>query len=454
MPRKRCQLAGMNAGGVGGSGLDVNSLVSQLVAAERAPLVQRFSRVESEINTQLSAFGTVRAGLTTLQSTLAALKTVDSLQAKRVVSSDPQVFKATATAAASAASYSVEVLQLATTDKRSSAAIAGGASATVGAGQLTLSQNGQSFKVTVEPSMTLGNLRDAINSALDNTGVRAALLNTSTGTRLTLTSTQTGASQVISLAVTNPSNGLDTFVSGFSVTTPAQNAMVTIDGFEVTSSTNTVSGAISGVSIDLLSAKPGTALSLGITQDVQAAKDKINKLVSDFNAFQSQAARLRAYDSKTKTGGPLIGDSSLRSIESSVRRELTATTASVSSATNSLSTIGIRFGADGRLTVNDSVLTTALNQRPDEVAQMLAASDGLVARLSSVIEGQVSSEGVLTLRTNSLDARKRTLEKDKETMEARMLLVEKRYRAQFIGLDRMLSELQGTSSYISKIGSG
>jgi flagellar hook-associated protein 2 len=284
--------------------------------------------------------------------------------------------------------------------------------------------------------------------------VRAALLNTSTGTRLTLTSTQTGASQAISLAVTNPSNGLDTFVSGFSVTTPAQNAMVMIDGFEVTSSTNTVSGAISGVSIDLLSAKPGTTLSLGITQDVQAAKDKINKLVSDFNAFQSQAARLRAYDSKTKTGGPLIGDSSLRFIESSVRRELTATTASVSSATNSLSSIGIRFGSDGRLTVNDSVLTTALSQRPDEVAQMLAASDGLVARLSSVIEGQVSSEGVLTLRTNSLDARKRTLEKDKETMEARMLLVEKRYRAQFIGLDRMLSEMQGTSSYISKIGSG
>lgn len=444
----------MNAGGLGGSGLDVNSLVSQLVAAERAPLVQRFSRVESQINTQLSAFGTVRAGLTTLQGTLAGLNTLDSLQAKRAVTSDSAVFKATATAAASAASYSVEVLQLATTDKRSSAAIAGGASATVGAGELTLSQNGQSFEVTVEPSMTLADIRDAINSALDNTGVRAALINTSTGTRLTLTSTQTGALQAISLSVNNPSNGFNNFVSGFSVTTPAQNSRVLIDGFEVTSATNTVSEAISGVSIDLLSAKPGTALSLGITQDVQSAKDKINKLVSDFNAFQSQAARLRAYDSKTRTGGPLIGDSSLRNIESSIRRELTATTASAPSTTNSLSTIGIRFGADGRLTVNDSVLTAALNQRPDEVAQMLAAPDGLVARLSTVIDGQVSSEGLLTIRTNSLDARKKTLEKDKEAMEARMLLVEKRYRAQFIGLDRMLAEMQGTSSYIAKIGTG
>ncbi len=444
-------MAGFNTSGLGGSGLDVNSLVSQLVAAERAPLQQRFSRVESQINTQLTALGTIRSGLSTLQSSLSAIKTVDSLNGKRTVSSDPAVFKATASASASPASYAIEVKKLATSDKRSSAAMAGGESATVGNGTLTLTQNGVSFNVTTTPSTTLAQLRDAINSALDNTGVRAALLNTAAGTRLTLTSNQTGVAQAISLSATG---GLNSFINGFSVTTPAQDAEVLIDGFQVLSPTNTVTSAVSGVSLELVSAKPGTSLNLTISQDVQANKDKINKLVTDFNAFQSQALRLRAFDSKTRTGGPLIGDSALRNIENSIRRELTGTTASAPANTNSLSSIGIRFGADGRLTVNDSVLTEALTQRPDQVVQMLTATDGLVARVSAVVDAQVSTDGLLTARTNSLDARKRALGKDKEAMETRMLLVEKRYRAQFIGLDRMLTEMQGTSSYIAKIGSG
>lgn len=447
-------MAGMSTSGLGGSGLDVNSLVSQLVAAERAPIEQRLSRVETEINTRLSAFGTVRAGLSTLQGTLSAMKTPESLQARRTSSSDPTVFKATSSALAAPADYAIEVLQLATANKKASSEVAGGESATVGSGNLKISQNGQSFTIAVDGATTLSGLRDAINSAVDNTGVRASLLNTGGGTRLTLTSTKTGLVNDIDLSVTNPTGGFNAFVMGIDDIAPAQDASIKIDGFTVGSSTNTIAGAISGVSIDLLSAKPGSSLTLSVTRDVQATKDRIGKLVSDFNAFQTQAARLRAFDPKTKTGGPLIGDASLRNIEASIRRELTTSTASAPTATNSLSSIGIRFAADGRLTVNDATLTEAISTRGEEVAKMLTATDGLVTRLSSLIDSQISADGTLTSRTNSLDARKKTLDKDKEAMEARMLLVEKRYRNQFIGLDRMLTEMQGTSSYISKIGSG
>lgn len=447
-------MSAINGSGLGGSGLDVNSLVSQLVAAERAPLQQRLTRTETQINTQLSAFATVRSGLSTVQSALSALKSPEALQVKRASSSDVSVFRASATSAAAPAAYSVEVLQLATNEKRSSAAFSGGATATVGEGQLVFNQNGQTFSVSVDAAMSLSGLRDAINSVSGNSGVRAALLNTSGGTRLTLTSTQTGLAQAISVSAQNASVDLQAFVSGMAVTTPAQDAVVKIDGFEVTSGNNTVAGAITGVSLELVSAKPGTTLSLAISQDHQAVRERLNKLVTDLNAFQTQAARLRAYDAKSRTGGPLIGDAALRNIESAVRRELTAPTPSAPSNSRTLSSIGIRFGADGRLVVNDTVLSEALSQRSGEVVQMLTATDGLVSRLSAVIDAQVSSEGMLTVRTNSLDARKRTLEKDKEAIDARMLLVEKRYRAQFIGLDRMLAEMQGTSSYISKIGSG
>ena len=439
---------------MGGSGLDINSLVSQLVAAERAPLQQRLTRTETQINTQLSAFGTVRSGLSAVQSALSTLKTPEALQVKRASSSDVSVFRATATGAAAPAAYSVEVIQLATNEKRSSSPFPGGATALVGAGDLIFTQNGQTFSVLVDAAMSLSGLRDAINAASGNTGVRAALLNTSSGTRLTLTSTQTGLAQAISVSAKDASVELQGFVSGMSVSTPAQDALIKIDGFEVTSGTNTVASAVTGVSLELVGAKPGTTLSLAISQDHQAVRERLSKLVTDFNAFQAQATRLRAYDAKSRTGGPLIGDAALRNIESAVRRELTAPTLSAPSNSRTLSSIGIRFGADGRLTVNESVLSEALNQRSGEVVQMLTATDGLASRLSSVIDAQISSEGMLTVRTNSLDARKRILEKDKEAIDARMLLVEKRYRTQFIGLDRMLAEMQGTSSYISKIGSG
>lgn len=447
-------MAGITATGLGGSGLDVNSLVSQLVAAERAPLQQRISRVETEINTQLSAFSTVRAGLSNLQTALAGLKTAESMQVRRANSGDTTVFRATASSSAAPASYSVEVTQLAAANRKASLEQAGGSSSVVGAGTLTFTQNGQSFSVDLTATTTLAQLRDAINAASANTGVQAAILATANGSRLTLTSTRTGAANGIELSTSNASTGLSNFVLGFTNTVNAQDASVKIDGFTVTSSTNTISGAIDGVSLDLVTAKAGTTISLAVTNDTQAVKDKINKFVTDYNAFQTQAARLRAYDPKTNVGGPLIGDSSLRGIEASLRREITGITEAAAANTNSLSSIGIRFGSDGKLTVNDTQLTDALNNRFDQVATMFTTTGGLVARLNSVIDSQISSEGVLTARTNSLDARKKTVAKDKEAMEARLLLIEKRYRAQFINLDKMLSEMQGTSSYIAKIGSG
>lgn len=445
-------MAGISATGLGGSGLDVNSLVSQLVAAERAPMQQRISRVESEITTKLSALGTIRSSLSNFQTTLSGIKTPESLQIRRATTGDATVFRATATAASAPGNYNIEVVDLATAHKMASAEQAGGSTATVGSGTLNFTQNGQSFSVNVDASMTLGDLRNAINTATGNTGLQAAIISTGSGARLTLTANATGLSRQISVTATNPAGGLDTFVAGLTTTAAAKDASVKVDGFTVTSATNTIAGAIDGVTLELLSAKPGTSLSLGVTNDTQAVKDRINRLVSDFNAFQTQSARLRAYDPKTRIGGPLLGDSALRTLESSLRRELTGPTASAPEATNSLSSIGIRFGADGKLTVNDTQLTEALGTRFGDLTSMLTATDGLVARLNTVIDAQISAEGALTARTNSLDARKRTVEKDKESMEARLLLIEKRYRAQFINLDRMLTDMQGTSSYIAKIG--
>lgn len=440
--------------GLSSSGLDVNSLVSQLVAAERAPLEQRISRAETANSSKSTAVSQLRTSLTALQSALTGLKTNDALIIKRGTSSDTAVFKATVTNTAVPASYAVEVTQLATANGRASAEQAGGATTAIGSGELVFTQNGNSFTVAVATGTTLAGLRDAINSAAGNTGVQAAILTTSTGARLTLTSTKTGAANAISMTANNPADGLDTFVSGFTTTVAAQDASVKINGITVTSAVNSISGTLDGVTLDLVAAKPGTSLNLTVSTDLSAIKGQINRFVTEYNAFQTQASKLRAYDPKTRVGGPLLGDASLRTVESTLRREISGKTSSVTGTYNMLGAIGIRFAADGKLSVNDTQLTAALNANLDEVAKMFTAADGLAVRVDNVIKSQIDSSGALTQRSASLDQQKSRLTKDREVMEARLLTIQKRYQAQFINLDRLLNEMQGTSSQIAKIGTG
>jgi flagellar hook-associated protein 2 len=58
---------------------------------------------------------------------------------------------------------------------------------------------------------------------------------------------------------------------------------------------------------------------------------------------------------------------------------------------------------------------------------------------------------MFAVKTNTLNDRKRNIQASKEAAEARLAVIEKRYRAQFVALDRMLAELQGTSSYVFKL---
>ena len=156
-------MAGMSAPGVG-SGLDVNTIVTQLVAAERAPAEQRITRTQSGIDTKLSALGVMRGVLSTLQSSVGALRTESNLLARKAESSDTTILKASAVSSAPAGTYSVEVLSLATTHKLVSKAYAGGSSAEVGTGTLTFAQNGKEFSVEATDGMTLAQLRDALSA--------------------------------------------------------------------------------------------------------------------------------------------------------------------------------------------------------------------------------------------------------------------------------------------------
>ena len=437
----------IRAGGLSGSGLDVNSLVSQLVAAERAPLDQRIRSRENTINTRLSAFSTLRSALANVKSALESLRTGETLAGRTATLSDTSAFRTSFGTGSVAGNYAIEVLSLAGTHKMASA-VYPDSSSTFGNGNLTISQGAESFSFSVGSGTTLAQLVNLINNDPQNTGVTASLMTTSEGTRLILSATEAGASNAITLSGTG---GLPGFTDGFTVNATGSDAVVNIDGITVTSPTNTLTNVIQGLTLTLTAAKPGTVITMGVASDVAGSEDRLRKFVNEYNNFVGVARRLRAFDANANSAGPLIADSAVRNIEMALRREITAPTGSAPANFDSVLAMGFRFGNDARLSINESRFKAALNERLEDVVKVFSASDGLVARLDALITGQLASDGAIQSRTDTLTSRRRQLEADKLNVETRMAAVEKRYRKQFVALDQVLTQMQGMSSSIAKL---
>ncbi len=439
------------------SGIDINGLVRQLVAAERGPGEQRIARNQSRIDTQISALATLRAGLSTLASSLTNLRTVQVFQARRADSGDAEVFTATATASAAAGSYTVEVLARASAQKLASAAFSGGSSTVVGDGLLSISVGGNAFEVEIAPGdNTLTAIRDAINGAADNTGVSATLINGVAGTQLVLTARQSGEANVLRVTTSGGNGGLSALVydpgttTNLSQITAAADAQLRIDGFEVRSVSNLVEGALDGVSLNLVAAQPGTVLSLNVANDTKQVQDRLKKFVTDFNASALSIAQLRRYNPATREAGPLLGDAQLRSIESGMRGDISSRVATATPPYDTLASIGITTSASGTLVVNDAKLTAALTTNFDAVGQLLGSAEGVAARLYSRVDEAVKSQSAIAGRTESLQSRKRALETDRQALDRRMVALEARYRAQFTAMDQLLSQLQTTGSFLTQ----
>lgn len=437
----------IQATGMGASGLDVNSLVSQLVAAERAPLDQRIRSRETSITTKLSAFSTLKGALANVKAALQNLKTGDILAGRTANLTDNSAFRVNFGSGSIAGNYSIEVLSLASTHKMSSALFPS-ATSEPGNGNLTITQGAESFSFSVGSGTTLQQLVDTINTHPDNTGVTATLMTTSDGVRLLLSSEEGGAGNAITLTGTG---SLDAFTTGFTVNSTGSDAVVKIDGVTVTSSTNTLTNVIQGVTLNLTSAKPGTIINFGVQADTAGAEDRLRKFVTEYNNFVATSRRLRAFDASSNSAGPLIADSLVRNIEMALRRELTARTPSAPTDFDSVLAMGFSIGNDARLSINDSRFKTAVLDRLDDVVQVFTASDGLVSRLDALLETQLASDGLIQSRTESLNSSKRRLDQDKLAVENRMSAVEKRYRKQFVALDQLLTQMQGMSSSIAKL---
>ena len=440
-----------------GSGLDVNSLVTQLVAAEREPIVQRLTRQQNKLDTQVSALASLQGAMSSLQTSLSAIKTVEAFQTRVAASSNEATFKATATASAATGTYAIEVTSLATAHKLSSNAFVGDATATVGYGTLTIAVGTQTFDVAIDATKnTLAGIRDAINANTNNKGVQATIVQAVDGARIVLTSRNTGVANALKVTTSGGDGGLSALVYNPGTTTnliekqPAADAEVKVEGYTVHSASNTVTGAIDGITLNLNSAAPGVVNSLVVSNDTTTSSDRVKKFVKDFNTLASVIATLRKFDPTTRVAGPLLGDAMLRSIESTVRNGVSAAVAGAASGADSLAAIGIKTAADGTLNIDDTKLTTALSGNFDAVGRLLGGTDGVAARLYSRLDSYLGPTAQLTSRSDSLQGRKRALTNEFDAVDRRMAAIEKRYRTQFSALDGLLASMQTTSAFLTK----
>jgi len=433
-----------------GSGIDVDKLVSTLVAAKKAPQQDQITHQAASANTLLSGLGQISGALSALQSAMAPLSDGSAFSARSVTSSDTDVLGASSAGSPVSGSYRIDVTQLATSLKASSAAYAK-SDTVVGTGTLTLAVGGQSMSLTIDDSNdTLAGIRDAINKATDNPGVSATIVTGTDGAHLVLSGTRTGAANGFTVSSSGGDGGLaalnyDAAASSgnaLSVITAAQDAQYTIDGLSGHSAGNTVSGAIDGLSLNLVALGSST---LTIANDGSKATGALTNLVNVYNSFVGIYQALTKYDATTGTAGAMIGDATANSINSTLSRI-------VGGMANggSLSDLGIALQVDGTLKLDSDKLAKSLADGGKQAADLFGGDEGFAAKLDSQLDQWVGSHGVIASRTDSLGKQLKDLSSQQATLDSRMAALTARYQAQFTALDTLMSKLNSTSSYLTQ----
>ncbi|MEP0765950.1 MAG: flagellar filament capping protein FliD [Fimbriimonadia bacterium] len=153
----------------------------------------------------------------------------------------------------------------------------------------------------------------------------------------------------------------------------AQDAEYSLDGVNLTSSSNTITSVIAGGTLNLLEAGGGP-VTLSVSRDLDAVKASVNNFVSAYNTLRDFVSSFSQFDPETFQSGPLFGDYNITANMDIITARMTGAVAGLSSgALNSLALIGVSLGEDGKLSVNDSTLTSALNDRLDSVKSLFMA---------------------------------------------------------------------------------
>lgn len=451
-------MATLSSPGIG-SGLDVKSIVTQLVALERLP-VTKLQTKGTALQTKLSAYGQIKSSLATLDDAATALTDSTTWKARTFTSNNTTAITGSATSTALASSFAVQVTALAQVQSlKSNSVVAGAAIGAAGrldiqAGQWTgVSFDGSNndggsnatFSVSIAATDTLTEVASKINTAA--AGVSAVVVTSGGLDRLLIRGNTTGdangfkidAFDGSSTQITDGTTGVGAYaysVGGFPATMygmtrtqTAQNSALTIDGIAISSASNTVSDAVPGITLNL-QATTSTAAQVTVGVDKEFIKTKLESFRTAYNDIRTKLAGFMLYDPASKTGGPLLGDNTSLGIEKMLR-DMVSATGPAASTISRLSDMGLQTQRDGTLLSNTTKLDSAL-QDVANVQAFLATStgtsstDGVARRLRDFARGLNNIDGNVTGRNTALQAAISRNSKEIDTMTARVTRTEAR----------------------------
>jgi flagellar hook-associated protein 2 len=227
---------------------------------------------------------------------------------------------------------------------------------------------------------------------------------------------------------------------------------VLIDGIAVTSATNTISGAIAGVDLNLLAANAdGVTTVLSVGYDKDGARKTIDELVKSYNGVVDAIKSVSSYDVAKKTGGPLFGDAGLRNLVFQLRRELGSSVLDVDPNLDMLSKVGVTVALDGKMSVDGTKLDAALSSDIDAVGDLFAEPDvGLAFKLDALLDPYLQTGGVFDSRDASIKSSIADIDDQREALSTRLQGLQARYLRQFNALDGLLAQLNSTSNFLTQ----
>lgn len=420
----------ITAAGVG-SGIDVEGIISQLMEIERAPQ-RTLDAKRRQLEVELSTFGSIQSAMSELSTAAGKLGDATVFGGYTASSSDEAVFTADTSGLTAAEAHDVVVVKLASAHRIASSAYAS-ADAAVADDTWTFSSNGQSFDVVTSGGRTLTEFRDAINDATDNDFVTASILNVDGSSHLVLNATQSGAANAIGVARTGAS-------PVFNELQPAQDASLEVDGFAVTSSSNTVSGVIEGVTLELVGV--GSA-AIETTRDTESLREHMDEFVAQYNALREKLAEAAE--------GQLQGDRLPRDAELRLRSVFSLPISVDGGESISPYELGFTFDKYGVLSIDEARLVKAQDRSLDRfVAFFTDPDDGFAARVVDALDEFTEADGLIDNREEGIGNRRSTIDDQIDRYGLRLEQIESRYRRQFTAMDRMVSDLQSTSAYLTQ----
>ena len=427
------------------TGMDTASLVEQLVELRRIP-IYRLQQRKAGFESQMAALGSLQTKLEAFQTAAQTIDSANEFAALTATSSNESLLGVTAGSTAAPGTYDITVEALAQGQKSLSQGF-DSATTTVGEGDVTFTIDGEVQTITLEGLNTIESLAEAINNSVD--GVSASIIydGSETGGYYISLSGDAGSSGAFTVDMSGLSGAT---TPTFTETQAAADAELTIDGMTVFADGNSVSNAISGLTLDLNDASPGTEIRVTVSMDSEGVKEQVKGFVDAYNDLMSYL------DTEMASNGKLDGNSTARSVQNRMKNLMSAIHGGGGDF-SMLAQIGIERQQSGNsLEFDETAFTDALADNYAAVRDLFIEREGNIGKASlvstAVDELTDSIDGMFKIGEESLTRRidnaDNTIERYERSVENYRTTLERK----FLAMESAVSLLQAQGNYLSTFG--